>query len=91
MESRTKLDRIAMLTVLLWFLIVVSWAYLYGRSGLAAAMQAPEEDSNRTWMFWLFAFGIFRLPLLVLGLGATLLAEFKLLKDENGAAPSTRG
>jgi hypothetical protein len=76
-----------MYTVLLWFLVVISWAYLYGRSGLAAAMQAPE-DGNWTWGFWLLMFAIFRLPALIVALGAVVLAEMRLVKGENGIAPS---
>ena len=73
---------VVMFTLLLWLLISAIWAYVYGRSGLAAAMKAPE-DSNWTWTFWLAMFAIFRLPLLVISLAAALLAEFRFLKGEN--------
>jgi hypothetical protein len=76
-----------MLTVLLWLLVVISWAYLYGRSGLVAAMRAPE-DGNWTWGFWLLMFAIFRLPVLIVALGAVVLTEMRLVKGENGIAPS---
>ena len=83
----TKRRRIVTFTVLLWFLVVISWAYLYGRPGLTAAMHAPE-DGNWTWGFWLLMFAIFRLPALIVALGAVVLAEMRLVKGENGIAPS---
>jgi len=58
---------------------VVVWAYLYGRTGLAAAAAAPE-DNNWTWEFWLLMFAIFRLPWLVLGVAAVLAVELQVLK-----------
>ena len=74
---------IVVLTLVLWFVIVLVWAYLYGRAGLAAAIKAPE-DLNWTWGFWLLMFAFFRLPLLVVGLAAALAAEFRFVKSEIG-------
>ena len=65
-----KRRNVVMFTLLLWLLISAIWAYVYGRSGLAAAMKAPEDS-------------IFRLPLLRISLAAALLAEFRFLKGEN--------
>jgi hypothetical protein len=66
-------------TVLLWLIVVLAWAYLYGNSGLAAAKRAPQEDLNYAWSFWLIAFAIFRLPYLVLTLVVALVAEKRFL------------
>ena len=82
-----KRSSIVMFTMLLWLLIVILWAYVYGRSGLAAAAQAPE-DGNWTWGFWLLMFAIFRLPLLLVGLTAVLWAEFRFVKNESAPAGS---
>jgi hypothetical protein len=84
-NAGTRRRHIVVLTLVVWFLIVVAWAYLYGRAGLAAAMKAPE-DLNWTWGFWLLMFAFLRLPLLVVGLAVALLAEFRFVKGENGAA-----
>ena len=80
-DASAKRRTVAMVTVAVWCLIALLWAYLYGRSGLTAAAAAPE-DSNWTWEFWVLMFAIFRLPFLLLGLAAVLFAEFQLLKGD---------
>ena len=71
---------VVQLTLVLWFVTVVIWAYLYGKIGLVAASAAPE-DNNWTWKFWILMFAIFRLPWLVLGLALVLAVEFQVFKN----------
>jgi len=69
--------KIVKLTILIWCLITIIYAYLY----VTTVLGFPDlQDYETEWRFQLLAFSIFRLPWVILVLAIVLGLEIRFLK-----------
>ena len=74
-----KQTRVIILTVLVWILISIIYAYFYVTGALSHADLKSYESE---WQFQLLMFALYRLPLLIFSLATIIILEIKYLKKK---------
>jgi hypothetical protein len=85
---RISFRKTVAMTLVAWLIGTAAYAFFYVHSQLSLqGLEGYEKD----WDWQLLFFGIFRLPLLLIGLAAVIWCEWLCFSDDRGEESSSSG